>query len=200
MKKKLQSFRISRKYICYFDGQQEELYVDRLKKLIGKNYHDVTIDFQKISNIYSLNRSSSSQNKIAFYDYDFEDDRFEEFGNLSHIRKIYCNVNFDLWLLMHKQPFNKIVSKNDAYVDDIIKAYNLEKGADIKKKKNIERIVNQIEIEDINFAINNAKSMMDAKNIKDIHTIGKFSYYDNPATNFHEFLEELFGDIKNNKK
>ena len=71
----------------------------------------------------------------------------------NNIKIAYTSVNFDLWLLLHKQKYNKVVQVSHAYVDLIRKKYGLSPTDDIKKKENIQKIVNQISIKDIKNAI-----------------------------------------------
>ena len=53
-------------------------------------------------------------------------------------------MNFDLWLILHKECFSKSVSGNHAYVVDVRRIYGLSKTDDIKKKSVVEKIINQI--------------------------------------------------------
>lgn len=85
---------------------------------------------------------------------------------------------------------------NNDYQDEIRKVYHLQnsktKKDNIKEEKNIEHILKQITINEIQTAIVNAKEVMSQKNKTDNKKVNsKFSYYPNPATNIHEFIEEL---------
>lgn len=37
----------------------------------------------------------------------------------------YSNISFDLWLLLHKMPYNMVVSSPHDYIKDVRKCYNL---------------------------------------------------------------------------
>lgn len=105
-------------------------------------------------------------------------------------------MNFDLWLLLHKKQFKKIVTDNEGYVDEIRKEYHLDSTADIKTEQNIIKILSQIEIMDIKRAIKNAKEIMNDKlEVDKICAKKNFSYYPNPAMNIQDFLEELFNEL-----
>lgn len=89
-----------------------------------------------------------------------------------------------------------MVQVNHAYVDLIRKKYGLSPTDDIKKKENIQKIVNQISIKDIKNAIKNAQEIMNSKIDSDkIVLNSRFYYYNNPCMNIRKFFEELFREI-----
>lgn len=89
--------------------------------------------------------------------------------------------------------FTKQVNNNSAYVDLIREKYNLPKKSNIKCKTTIEKILKQIEIEDIKNAIKNAEEIMKNKLKEDqINVRNRFYYYNNPSMNINEFFRELF--------
>jgi len=104
----------------------------------------------------------------------------------------YSNRNFDLWLLLHKQPFLKSVTNNNDYVNHVRKAYGLDNDADIKKEKEMERILKQITLQDVKTAIHNVKAIRNSKIKSDAKKIGKVEVYDNPDLMIHQFIEDVF--------
>ena len=62
--------------------------------------------------------------------------------------------------------FNKVVTNNNDYIDLIKKEYDLEKTDNIKKESKIDKIIEQINIKDIKFAIKNADKIMKNKKEK----------------------------------
>jgi len=190
---------IRKTYHCYYEGLQEEKYFKRLKELIETNWPNVKITFYKVAKLNTLVHDTTSVKKIAVFDYDSDQSNFEEKVKMctkANIQVLYSNLNFDLWLLWHKKKFNSKVDYNNDYQDEIRKVYHLQnsktKKDNIKEEKNIEHILKQITINEIQTAIVNAKEVMSQKNKTDNKKVNsKFSYYPNPATNIHEFIEEL---------
>lgn len=107
----------------------------------------------------------------------------------------YSNLNFDLWLLLHKKTFNKIVTNNNDYIVDIKKEYKIEQKENIKKESNIDKILEQINLKDIMFAIKNADIIMDNKEEHNKTIYENYVYYRNPSLSIHEFLKGILGDI-----
>ncbi len=193
-----------RRYITYFDGLQEELYFNHVAKLIREKNPNLQVKFEKKKNIDGLAKSSTAMRKIAIYDYDMNKEEFKKRAQYSKsIDLYYSNISFDLWLLLHKMPYNMVVSSPHDYIKDVRKCYNLnsarssKKIEDIKEEKNIKKVLEQITLEDVKYAIDNARNIMDNKLKGDVIVLNsKFKYYDNPATNLHEFFEKLFKEIE----
>lgn len=183
-----------REYRCYYDGQQEEKYFKHVAKKIKDTNPNASIKFKKVNKLNVLDGSSTDVPKIAVFDYDLNKTEFEKKVKLcKRTRILYSNLNFDLWLLLHKKKFKKSVTENNDYIDEVRKAYKLDTTADIKKEDNINRILEQIGIEDIKFAIENAEEIMNEKLESDKILVKKgFSYYENPSMSIHEFFKELF--------
>lgn len=189
--------RISKAYSCYFEGQQEKKYFKHISKKLSEYNRNISIKFNEVEKLKTLDRGSTGLKKIAFFDYDCNQVNFEQCVCMCKKTKpYYTNLNFDLWLLLHKKQFAKVVSNNNDYQNEIREVYNLPKNANIKNEKTIDKMLEQIGLEEIEFAINNAKEIMNRKTPEDIKYINKFIYYDNPSMNIHEFIDELFFEIK----
>ena len=192
--------KINKTYLCYFEGNQEEKYFRHFSRLIKNNFENVTIKFNKVEKLKILQTSSTLIPKVAVFDYDNNKKEFQDKIKICKKGKIYIaysNLNFDLWLLLHKIPFNKIVTNNDDYIDYIRKEYGLDKNDNIKKESNIYRILGEINLEDIKFAISNAEKIMKKKKDgKDEIIYENYVYYDNPSMSIHEFLKEILENIQ----
>lgn len=189
--------RCSRSYSCCFEGLQERKYFKHISKKLTEYNRNISVKFNEIDKLNTLNSASTSLKKIAFFDYDNNLIGFEQNVKLcKSVKPYYTNLNFDLWLLLHKKRFSKVVTNNNDYHAEIREVYGLSTNDDIKKAKNIDKILSQIELKDVENAINNAKYIMNRKNESDAKKIGKFKYFDNPSMNIHEFLDELFTVIK----
>ncbi len=189
---------IKREYRCFFEGQQEKMYFEHVAKKIKEVNPIVSIKFKPVEKLIVLEKSSTDVPKIAVFDYDMNKIEFER--KIKICRKtniLYSNLNFDLWLLLHKVNFSKNVQHNDAYKNLIIKNFNLRENCNIKTKANMEKILEQIDIKDIKNAIKNSEQIMNNKLEEDKITIRKnFYYYENPSMNINEFFKRLFEEIK----
>lgn len=103
-------------------------------------------------------------------------------------------MNFDLWLILHKENYNKCVSKNDAYINDVRRIFGLKATDDIKNEDIIERILSQITLDDVKSAIRRAESIRRNKDIADSTLIGNTIIYSNPDFSIHEFLRTVLKD------
>ncbi len=188
---------IKREFRCYYEGEQEKKYFEYIAKKIREINPDISIKFKKLNKLNVLDESSTNVPKLAVFDYDSNKSEFEKkVKNCKRTRVLYTNLNFDLWLLIHKMQFTKTVLDNNDYIDKIRKKYGLDQTANIKTEDNINKILSQIEISDVKTAIKNAEKIMNAKLESDKKYVNKkFSYYDNPSMSIHEFFKELFNDL-----
>ena len=190
--------RISKAYSCYFEGLQEKKYFKHISKKLSEYDRNISIKFNEVEKLKTLERGSTGLKKVAFFDYDCNKSNFEQcVCTCKKTKPYYTNLNFDLWLLLHKRQFTKVVNNNNDYHDAIRETYGLPKTANIKNEKMIDRMLEQIELSDIEFAISNAKEIMSRKNTADMKFVNKFGYFDNPSMNIHEFVDELLTDVKN---
>ena len=188
---------IKREYRCFYEGQQEEMYFDHIAKKVKEANPNISLKFKKLSKLKTLEKSSTDVPKIAVFDYDLNIAEFESKVKLcNETRILYSNLNFDLWLLLHKKQYRRTVQNNSAYVDEIRNAYNLTNNANIKAKTNMQKILDQIELVDVKRAIENAGEIMKGKKEEDkIYVKRNFSYYPNPSMSINEFFKDLFEDI-----
>lgn len=103
-------------------------------------------------------------------------------------------MNFDLWLILHKEDYNKSVSSNDAYVEDVRKIYGLGATENIKKKSVIEKILVQITLDDMKKAMERASNIRERKLDSDKMVIGSSVCYPDPDFSIHEFLKAVLLD------
>ena len=189
---------IKREYRCFFEGQQEKMYFDHLARIVKNVNPNIILKFREMEKLLSLEKSSTNVNKIAVFDYDMNKVEFEKKIKICKKTAIlYSNLNFDLWLLLHKEAFNKSVQNNKAYADLIKSKYGLSEKANIKAKGSMEKILGQIEIDDIKRAIQNSENIINSKIESEKIFVKKgFYYYDNPSMNINEFLKKLFKEIR----
>jgi len=188
---------IKREYRCFYEGQQEEMYFDHIAKKVKEANPNISLKFKKLAKLKTLEKSSTDVPKIAVFDYDLNKVDFESKVKIcNETRILYSNLNFDLWLVLHKKQYRRTVQNNNAYIDEIRNLYNLPNNANIKAKGNIQKILEQIELIDIKRAIENAEEIMNGKMEEDkIYVKRNFSYYPNPSMSINDFFKELFEDI-----
>lgn len=185
-------------YLCFFEGNQEEKYFKHFSRLVKEEFENVTIKFKEVEKLKTLPTASTLIPKVAVFDYDNNKKEFEDKIKMCKKGKIYIaysNLNFDLWLLLHKRFFNKVVTNNDDYIDLVRKEYGLGKNDNIKKESNIDKILGQINLEDVKFAINNANKIMQNKGEYDKIIFKNYIYYSNPSMSIHNFLQEILENI-----
>lgn len=109
------------------------------------------------------------------------------------------NVNFDLWLILHKEDFNRQVNKNNSYISHVRRVYGLTPKSNIKNEKIIKKILDQIRLQDVKDAISRAEKIKLLKLKEDATLIEDSLVYLNPDFSIHEFLKLVLvksGDLK----
>lgn len=148
----------------------------------------------------TINKSIGKTNKVAVFDYDGKKHNYEEALDLAkanHIEVGNTSYCFDLWLLLHKKDYFNTVSHQDDYADDIRTTFKLREKADIKKAINVDRILAQININDIFSAMKRAEtiSLLYPNKRPHITPSQKVAYYDNPDTQMHTVLKSIFKKV-----
>ena len=186
------------------------MYFDHLAKLI-KDFPKKVVKFNTfIDSPHRLEKRYEEYDSAAIFDYDFNETEFyrniEICNQLNkklkptkrnsgrHIYHAYSNVNFDLWLILHKQDYNKRVSKNDAYINDVRRVYGLKRADDIKSEDVINKILGQITLKDVKEAIKRAENIRIIKEESDSKNIFNTLTYENPDFSIHEFLRFVLED------
>lgn len=173
------------------------MYFDYVAKIVKELNNNISLKFKEVAKLKTLDNSSTDVKKIAVFDYDLNKKDFEDKVKMcTRTEILYSNLNFDLWLLLHKRMYEKNVQSNDAYVKLVRKEYNLEENANIKSKVNMEKILYQIKLNDIKVAINNAEKIMSKKLKEDgIYVKKGFVYFPNPSMSINIFFKNLFNEI-----
>lgn len=199
-------------YKLSVEGLQEKMYFKHLQKLInsspeastrvnfdilnpgGKGPLKVAKDANKPD---SLDKSQMKKDKrlYAIFDYDFKDDEFIEAVNYCNDNKIsygYSIVNFDLWLVNHKVYYCRSVNNNSSYVKMVKEQFSLKDSVDIKDETIIEKIVDNISLAEINYAINNAITM-EQNNNNNLNYLPKTknNIYNQPNLQIYEFVKRV---------
>ncbi|WP_461205020.1 RloB domain-containing protein [Clostridium sp. DL1XJH146] len=199
-------------YLCVCEGQQEELYLKHVASLLKQYPQRVVTINTMIGGAYKLKKTYTEYDNAALFDYDFNNVEFEKNigicdqlknSNKSTKRKngkkvfhAYSNVNFDLWLILHKEDYNRIVSQNHAYISDVRRIYKLSAIEDIKKKNVIDKILAQITLDDVKKAIIRADKIRERKLETDKMIVASSTCYSNPDFSIHQFLKFVLKDCK----
>lgn len=206
--------RYRKTYLCICDGQQEKMYLQHLAKLIKKFPQKVVTFNTFIDSPHRLEKRYEEYDSAAVFDYDMNDVEFNRNIEICdklnrdlkptkrkdgrHIYHAYSSVNFDLWLILHKEDFNRSVSRNDAYISDIRRIYGLKSTDNIKNEEVINKILSQISLNDVKDAIKRADKIRNSKDKSDCRLVGNTSTFLNPDFSIHEFLKVVLegsGDL-----
>lgn len=197
-------------YLCICDGQQEKMYLEYVASLI-KDFPRKVVKFNTfIDTPYRLKKRYEEYDSAALFDFDLNDVEFKRNIEICdrlnkdlkptkrkagrHIYHAYSSVNFDLWLIFHKENFNRVVFRNDAYIPEVRRIYGLKATDNIKNEDIIKRILSQITLEDVKAAINRADKIRDSKVKADGTHVGGSVVYTNPDFSIHEFLKVVLKD------
>lgn len=192
-------------YGCVCEGQQEKMYLDHVARLIKVFPHKVVTFNSYIDNPHRLTKTYEDYDSVAIFDFDFNQVEFERnialcdrLNNTPRSKKkrrniyhAYSNVNFDLWIILHKEDYNRQVSKNDAYINDVRRIYGLNPKDNIKNEKTIKKILDQISLQEIKDAISRAEKIKARKIKEDVKKIEKSLVYSNPDFSIHKFLKRV---------
>ncbi len=197
-------------YLCVCEGQQEEMYLNHVAMLIS-DFPNRAVKFNTIvDSPKRLTKSYVEYDSAALFDYDFNDvqftrnielcDRLNSSKNSGKRKGGKCtyhafsNVNFDLWLILHKEDYNRSVSRNDEYLLDVKRIYDIEQKENIKNESVIKKILGQIKLDDVKMAIHRATRIREGKIDTDKIFVGSSFYYPNPDFTIHDFLKLVLED------
>lgn len=203
--------KINNTFYVSVEGECELMYLERLQELINSGDFSSSLRFiKKKDNPVSFAKSTATgYNEYPYYHIcDYEGNKREDVIKFTHmlddikdarlITKVgyklsYTNLCFELWIILHKKCLNKsFVNKSD-YKDEINKVFNTDFNSmeELKKEQNFKKILKEISIKDIQYAIKNAKNIQSIN--EETQTISEYKgteyYKNNPSLNLHEFVE-----------
>lgn len=96
---------------------------------------------------------------------------------------------------MHKKEFNRKVKSNIEYKKEIIKEYGLDKNTDIKAQSTIDKILKQINLDDVFLAIKRAKRIESTnKNDRNIMCNNPL-IFNQPNLEIYKFFESIISEV-----
>lgn len=197
-------------YIIGCEGaNQERLYFEKIQEIVNnieERTYDLLFDFAepfggdpKCVVERAVKKSIGKMNKAAVFDYDGKREKYEEAIDLAMDKQItlgYTNYCFDLWLILHKEDHYDRVNSSDGYIEELRKVYGLENNANVKKRDQVKAILDKIDLEDIKAAVRRAEVITASNLEKESNkTPQSYEYYDNPDTQMHEMLKDVFSKI-----
>lgn len=111
----------------------------------------------------------------------------------------YTNLAFELWIILHKSDYYTCMSTKAPYLIQINKYFkvNFQSHTEFTKEKNLEKVINQIELEDIINAVKRGERIRKKK----IETGGAFHshgdikfYMDNPDITIHDVVKKIIAE------
>ena len=186
--------REKRVYSGAVEGLQEEKYFRHVQDLINSDdsrRYDVVFKFKNAKGGDPLvvckeaMRHSSSisldnkYKKCAFFDFDFKNRSFVDalvYCKKGKIFSGYSNVNFDLWLILHRTLYNKAIF-------------------DIKDEKVIDIICSKISLTDVKNAIVNAKILQFDREKNSDFIPGYIDEFSQPYSKIYLFLDYVLDEV-----
>lgn len=113
----------------------------------------------------------------------------------------YSNLTFELWLILHKQSCNAVLTDRSQYLQHINRAFDesFESMKRFKEKGNFERCLRKLTLDDVRAAIKRSHQIMktNSENGLRLYQYNGFEYYlDNPSLTVYESVEKILGDNK----
>lgn len=211
-------------HLYYFsiEGNTEKFYLEHLQGLINSTDENKAtprvkfqISYPKETPVQFVKRIPIV-NKIEIwhlFDYEgYTDENKTVFRNnldsMKEAEKIksvkyhcgYCNLSFELWMILHKADCNGAMNKADNYLTKIKEAFHFQKNYNdlryFKNEVNFKNLLKQIKLADISQAIKRAEKIKTERE-KDGNPVKYkgFEYYEkNPSLKVHEIIKKILED------
>lgn len=192
-----------------YEGLQEGLYLEHLKMMINKeNCYNFRVSFKlndgmggsPLDIVKDAKKNAinvADRYKVAIFDCDFKYNSFKDALTLAKKQNIFSafsNINFNMFLILHKKYYYKVTTSEDMYESDLRETFNIPKTCDIKSREAMEKILEQISLSDVKKAIKRAKKVNEESEKTQKHLID--GVYDQPYFNIHIFLENVFMELE----
>ncbi|MCD1261313.1 RloB domain-containing protein [Paenibacillus athensensis] len=198
------------------EGECEAWYLEALQKLINEEHsaaYKVSFDTKIEKNPYKRAKAMSLLSKREITHWcDYEDGDAENTTKFMHTLDLlkktstlgkqidyklgYSNFTFELWMVLHKMDCNAAYAHRRQYLQPINRAYG-EKFAELKEYKNetnFKRVLGKITLDDVQQAVERARSLMqrhEQNGIKQYEYKGYRYYKDNPSLTVWESVHTI---------
>lgn len=206
-----------KKYFFSVEGETEKWYLDWLEKKINSiDSLDYKVKLESKVEKNPMKRAKQltavSKPKIVHI-VDFEEENNESnFKDiLSYMKEAqekkrvkyilgYSNYTFELWIILHKQKFNRSVVHRSHYLSYINRLFDaeFESLAKYKEKNNFDKVLEKLSINDVKYAIKNAEEIMNDKREQGYieQSFKTYKYYrENPSLSIHEHIKKIFIEV-----
>ena len=202
------------KYFFSVEGETELFYFKHLKELIvaeEKRIANPVIRAEKLSPSKFVKKLSVIHPCSITAVYDVEDNdqdhriRFE--NTLKEMKKSeklgkaikyelgYSNIDFELWILLHKKDMFGSISSRSQYLNNITSVFGTKfQGLnEYKVEKNFNQILSQITLEDVKTAITRADKIIKQRSSEDkpLKSSGYEWYERNPSLSVHSAINKI---------
>lgn len=202
------------KYIFSVEGETEELYFKHLKNLIlaeeGRIANPVFV-IQKdspakvakklpmilpctITAVFDVEDADADHRK-RFENTLKEMSAAERLGKSIKFDLGYSNIDFELWIILHKKDLFGTISSRAQYLNNINSVFGTKfQGLkEYKVEKNFNRILSQITLEDVKKAITRAEKIINQRKSEDkpIESSGYEWYERNPSLSVHLAIKKI---------
>lgn len=202
------------KYFFSVEGETEELYFQHLKNLILKEENRIAnpvFQIEKCSPSKCVKKISVIHQCIITAVFDVEDNnadyrkRFEntlkemkaseKFGKSIKYELGYSNIDFELWIILHKKDLFGTVGNKEQYLKIINQIYGskFESLSEYKVERNFSQILSKITLDDVKAAIARAEKITSQRKSESapIKTCGYEWFDKNPALSVHNVIKKI---------
>lgn len=184
----------SSKYKVRFDSKVEKDPVSRVKRItvIGKT---------EITHIVDMESEESEHVEQFNSTIDLLKEATKQGKNINY-KLGYSNFTFELWLLLHKRDMQATLTDRKQYLRYINEVFdeNFDSLSQYKRKANFNRILSQLEIEDVKNAVFRAEKIMRTKAENSERYMRKYKgytyYLNNPALTVWESIKRILIDCE----
>lgn len=205
------------KYFFSVEGETEELYFQHLKNLIFEEENRIAtpvLQIEKCSPSKCVKKISVIHPCTITAVFDVEDNdadhrnRFEntlkemkaaeKFGKSIKYELGYSNIDFELWIILHKKDFFCNIGNKTQYLSTINQLYGtmFESLSEYKVKRNFLQVLSKITLDDVKAAIERAEKITSQRMSegKPIKTFG-FEWFDkNPALSVQNVIKKILSE------
>jgi len=212
----------NRRYVFTVEGETEQWYFDWLQEQINacdESKYTVSLvpKVQQSPKKYAKTVNPIATPKVTHIcDYESNDEvHVTKFKNiLSELKEAnstigrkfkyslgYSNFTFELWIVLHKQTCNGILTNRTQYLSHINRAFGekFENLDQYKHEDNFKRCLSKLSLDDVKTAIIRSKRIMEAKTSSGEYQdqYKGFQYYkENPALTIWEPVEAILRECE----